>query len=336
MVRMRLRTTRNLRVSCRTGFGCVGGGVVNQPDAVGVDPGVASVVAGWRPANLVASKATLESVLPLARVWVLAANPTDGHDARRLLRAVTGILIWGHRVVGTVDPATVLDPDTVEVWVMHVNKSRSRMWRHVARGALRRVGRAVHPDGWPPAPQAIRRAETTTPYDFGEEQTFRLSAGLRGRVDRAARLWVTAATLGAGLSGPELVAGRVGDVTELASGLVIEVRGRNARLAPVRRVWTDSIVEAVKAAGLSDGFVTAQGRNTVHSVAQRLAPVNGDALSLSRARATFLTAHLAAGTSLPALRMIAGPVSMGTLDVLVGVAGEGLDPVAVCLWGLNA
>lgn len=44
----------------------------------------------------------------------------------------------------------------------------------------------------------------------------------------------------------------------------------------------------------------------------------GDAsLSLRRARATWLTAHLVAGTPLPVLREVAVPLSAATLDDLL-------------------
>ena len=41
------------------------------------------------------------------------------------------------------------------------------------------------------------------------------------------------------------------------------------------------------------------------------------ALSLRRARATWLTAHLEAGTPLPVLREMAGPLATATLDDLL-------------------
>ena len=317
----------------------LGGGrlvAIMNSGVVGVDP---AVVAGWVPVAPVADQQTLDVVLPLARSWVLAAAPVDAHSARRMLRAVTGMLVWADSVIGTTDKETVLCPDNVELWVMHVHRGRSRMWRHVTRAALRHVGRANNPDGWPTVPVPIRRAGVAEAYDAAAEETFKLAADLMCGVDRPAGLWVTAGSLGAGMSGVELAAARVGDVTELAAGLVIGVRGRNPRLVPVRRAWTVTVADAVDAAGSVGGvesrFVTARGRNAVHGLVQRLAPVGGEALSLSRARSTFLAAHLTACTPLPVLRMFAGPVSMNTLDELAGVAGGRLDPVAVCLRGLG-
>ena len=45
-------------------------------------------------------------------------------------------------------------------------------------------------------------------------------------------------------------------------------------------------------------------------------------LSLRRARSTWLTAHLEAGTSLPVLREVAGPLAAATLDDLLGATTD--------------
>ena len=130
-----------------------------------------------------------ESLLPTARAWVSATVPTNNNDAGQMMRSVTGLLMWAHTKIGTVDPATVLHPDNVELWVMVLNKHRKPHWRRVTRGALRRVGRAVQPDSWPVVPKPIKRTPAATAYDASEEQTFKLLAGLFGRRNRAARLW---------------------------------------------------------------------------------------------------------------------------------------------------
>ena len=309
------------------GFGVVGNGFVNLP-VVGADPVVAAALAAWSPAGDV-SEEHAEVVLPLARLWVTAAGPVDAHGARRLLRAVTGLASWVYSELGVTDAGTVLDPSNVELWVMRVNRHRSTQWRHVTRAALRSVGRAVNPDGWLTV-QPISRAAAAAPYMQADEQTFRLSAGLLGCVDRPARLWVAAASLGAGMSGPEITVGCVSDVTEVDGTLTIRVRGRNKRLVPVRLVWAGVVVEAIECLKRSDSgsdrFLLAQGRNAANETAARLAPVNGEGLSLRRARSTWLAAHLVAGTPLLVLRVLAGPVSANTLNELADGVCQHPDP----------
>ena len=307
--------------------GVVGIGFVNRP-VVGADPVVAAAIAAWSPAGDV-SEEHAEVVLPTVRLWVAAAGPVDAHGARRLLRAVTGLASWVYSELGVVDAGTVLDPGNVELWVMRVNRRRSTQWRHVTRAALRSVGRAVNPDGWLTV-QPIGRAAAAAPYSTSDEATFRLSAGLSGCVDRPARLWVAAASLGAGMSGPEIAVGCVSDVAEEDGTLTVRVRGRNSRLVPVRSVWAGPVVEAVECLEHSgsgpDRFFVAQGRNAANETAARLAPVYGEGLSLRRARSTWLAAHLVAGTPLLVLRVLAGPVSANTLNVLAAGVCERPDP----------
>ena len=116
-----------------------------------VDP----VVAAWQPAQRI-DDAVAVVVLPLARSWVTATCPNNAYDARRLLRAVTGMLVWAHTNIGDLDAATVLRPRNVELWVTHTRTGRSLVWCQTTRGALRRVGRAINPDAWP----------STTPQTF--------------------------------------------------------------------------------------------------------------------------------------------------------------------------
>ena len=90
---------------------------------------------------------------------------------------------------------------------------------------------------------------------------------------------------------------------------MVQVRGSDARLVPIRECWTDAALRAVKLVRERsepyDRFITAQDRNAPARAANRLR-IGDDSLSLRRARATWLTAHLVAGTPLLVLREI-GP-----------------------------
>ena len=59
-------------------------------------------------------------------------------------------------------------------------------------------------------------------------------------------------------------------------------------------------------------------------------------LSLRRARATWLTAHLVAGTPPLVLRKIAGPVSAATMDDLLAATGHTVSPEQAVIKGLRA
>ena len=57
-------------------------------------------------------------------------------------------------------------------------------------------------------------------------------------------MWVVGASMGAGLSGPELTVADTKDLVEMGDGrLGVTVRGQNARLVPFRRAYTDLVWE---------------------------------------------------------------------------------------------
>ena len=130
----------------------------------------------------------------------------------------------------------------------------------------------------------------------------------------------------------EIAAARASDLEDLGNGhLAIRVWGRNSRLVPIRRDYTD-LARAAADASATDRLIPTNGRNIVTTTASRLNP----SLSLRRARSTWLVAHMTAGTSLAVLRMIAGPLSANTLDGLLGYVTADIDEEAAALGALGA
>lgn len=233
-----------------------------------------------------------------------------------MLSAVAAITLWGWHRFGSLDERLLWQSRNVEWWVMVVNAERSRHWKHNTRGVLRRVGRTVYPQGWSVVPRPAGRSSLPVPYTQREEETFRVGAGLARGGDRAGRMWVVAACLGAGLLGSELGEAVVDDVVKLGAGrLGVRIsRSRNPRLVPMRLSYTDLVKRAARTANAGGGrFVRSDCRNAVYDLASGLAPKGGAGLMLRRARVTWLAAHVEAGTGLAVLRAIAGPVSSCTL-----------------------
>ena len=247
-------------------------------------------------------------------------HPETPLAARRLLWALAPFGVWAHRTVGTFT-ADTLNARNVELWIGGINRNRPQGWRNAARSVLRQVGRTVNPQGWPEQPDEVGRPPACAPYDAIDEALFREAAGLPGVDDLATTLWVAAASCGAGMRGPEISAAELGDLTEIgADRLVVQVRGRDARLVPIRTCWTDTTRQALTLAHQRPEpcarFIRPQDRNAAARAANRIR-IGDISLSLRRARATWLTAHLAAGTPLPVLREVAGPLSAATLDDLL-------------------
>lgn len=275
-------------------------------------------IATWVPHSV---RDAHPAVLAEARTIAAAIRPPTPLAARRLLWAVAPFGVWAYRTVG-VFTADTINARNVEVWISAVNSERPRGWRNAARSVLRQVGRAVNPAGWPEQPDEVGRPPACAPYDAIDEALFREAAGLPGVDDPVTTLWVAAASCGAGMRGPEIGAAELGDLSPVGAGrLVVQVRGRDARLVSIRADWTDTARRALslahERAERCDRFIRSQDRNAAARASNRVS-IGDTALSLRRARATWLTAHLEAGTPLPVLREIAGPLSAATLDDLLG------------------
>ena len=281
-----------------------------------------AVIAAWAPHSVRdTDPATLTAVLREARILITAISPPTAMAARRLLWAVAPFGVWAHHTVGSFTADTV-NARNVEAWISGVNKSQPQGLRNAARAALRQVGRTVNPLGWPDPPDEVGRPPACQPYSAAEEGAFRVAAGLPSTAeDPVTHLWIAAASCGAGMRGPEIGTAETGDVTEVGEGrLVVQVRGRDARIVPIRACWTDTARRAIQLvqdrAEPCPRFIVAQDRNAAARAANRVR-VDDTAPSLRRARATWLTAHLEAGTPLPVLRAVAGPSTAATLDDLL-------------------
>ena len=250
---------------------------------------VTRVLDGWCPVGWSDDDLRLlESLWGTVRGWVTQAAPRNPSVARRLLRSTALLAVWAHRTLGTTDVRTVLDPRNVEYWVMKVNSHRSASWRETTRGALRTVGRAANPAGWPAPPREVGRLTVPAPYPQAEETACVRAAKLAGRSNRAGRLWVVAGAFGGGLYGRELDRAKVDDIIEVASGrLGVRARGPKARLVPFRKGYTKLVLQAVKTAG-KGRFVTTTGGNSVYHISGGLDTGDGEGLSLRRARSTWL------------------------------------------------
>ena len=76
--------------------------------------------------------------------------------------------------------------------------------------------------------------------------------------------------------------------------------------------------------------------NLVYNICARLDPGSGEGLVLRRARSTWILAHLLAGTPLPVLRQVAGPLSTNTLDGLLGHIKTAFDETEAVREALRA
>ena len=201
---------------------------------------------------------------------------------------------------------------------------------------MNQIGRAANPRFWPAAPEKLTKTGPAAAYASQAEAALRHAAMLKGEPGRAAELAVAGFGLGGGLDRPRIAVAMPSDVIGLGGGRVgIWVRGRHARLVPIRADYTAVVLRAVEFAG-DERFVRAKSRNAVYIAAERVMVHGFGHLELARARSTWLRAHLVAGTPLAALRVIAGPLSLNTLAGLLGSASEAFTAEAAAVEGLRA
>ena len=203
------------------------------------------------------------------------------------------------------------------------------------RWTLRELGRK-NSRFWSTETEKLTRIGPAIPYDLAEEAALRLAPLLNSEPGRPEELAVAGFSLGGGMNAPQIRQVMPGDVIDMGNGRVgIEVKGQHARLVPIRVDYGDLVLRAVEFAG--DGpFFKAKSRNTVFCAAQRVMVHGFGHLELTGARSTWLKAHLEAGTSLLALRVIAGPLSMNTLNALIGPISESFTAQAAAVEGLRA
>ncbi len=286
-------------------------------------PAVERRIAHYWPRGLDADPAEVEAVMAAVRRRVAAARPATPKVARTLLWAATRHALWGQRF-GIDHDEVLYQRRSVEAHLVAARREHQpESWRYEMRAALRQLGTTANPAEWPPPPPRIGRSGPPRRYEPHEERGFAANALLDGYPQRGVRLFIVGASLGMGMSGPAIRAARVEDLVELRGGRVgMRVEGRPAGVVPARAAYTNILRDAAREVA-TGSFVTAYGASAVYSVA---AGITTEGLSLPRARATWLTAHLVAGTPLPALQAVAGPLSLNTLAGLLPAAGAALSP----------
>ena len=195
---------------------------------------------------------------------------------------------------------------------------RASSTRGTYRSALYRLAEAAHgPAGQRATPFAGARAPA--PYSPAERaELAALAAAQRDPAKRSSALAMVVFGIGAGLRPGELVALRGDDVSRHGRQVMVHVSGPAARAVPVTsgyagRAWS---WPAARAAGSCSAPArpSAAYKNFVTNFARGLtADPAAAALSLRRARSSFICGHLAAGTPVPVLLAITGIAEAGSL-----------------------
>ena len=297
-----------------------------------------AAVSEWLPMNARKMEPRVrDKIEPHVRDCVQRTGPTTVDAAHKLLRHSFGISAWALTVLGTVDNETVYHPDNVALYAAEVAAQVSVAHQRDVLWILGQIGRVVAARFWPRERLTLPKTGPALPYSLNEEDAFRLAATLRRETVRAASSAVVSLALGAGLLAREVQRVVLDDVVDMGDGRLaiwVDRNGENARLVPVRSGYTDLLNQAIEDS-CGQKFITQTGKNAVSGLARRIEVHGFGHLYLTRARSTWLQAHLLAGTPLAALRVIAGPLSLDTLTQLLGVATQNVDPEDAARQGLK-
>jgi len=217
-------------------------------------------------------------------------------------------------------PAWLLDYDVVEAFCVRGCAGRASSTRGTYRSVLYRLAGQVHgPPGQRATPFA--GAKAPPPYSPGERAALAAAArAQREPAKRSSALAVVAFGVGAGLRPGELAGLRGSDVARRGGRVVAHVTGGPApRMVPVAARYAGRAAELAGRA--ADGFVFRPGpadrgyKNFVNGFARDLArDPDAPALSMSRARSSFICDHLAAGTAIREILAVTGIFEVESLS----------------------
>jgi integrase len=290
---------------------------------------VAKAIARYAPVSLG------DEVAAFARTVVADAEPKSVARAKALLYAAGRLGAFGTSVGLELDPSVMLHPSVIERFIIVRTAQMSPALRRTLRSNLRALARDAMTNA-APAPVSLSRERAKAPYSLAEIGAYLALADAQPTLARRRRLsGLIALGAGAGLMGADLRGVRGTDVIARSGGLVIEVKGRRARVVPVLTRYHERALASASFAGA--GYVTggfsAQRRNVTADLKASVAGgADLPALDTGRLRATWLV-EAAGAIGLRAFMDAAGITCSQRLGDLVATLAARTEEDAVALLG---
>jgi integrase len=231
----------------------------------------------------------------------------------------------------------LLDYDVIEAFCVAGLAGRACSTRGTYRSALYRLAEAT---GGPAGQRATPFAGARAPAPYSPAERAELAAAAAAQRDPAkcaSAMALVVFGIGAGLRPGELVALRGGDVFRPGRQVLVQVRGPGARVVPVASRYAGRAGELARRAG--SGHVFRPGpadrsyKNFVTNFARGLAAdPAAPALSMRRARSSFICDHLAAGTPPGELLAITGICEAESLARYARHVGGAPSKAALRAW----
>ncbi len=231
----------------------------------------------------------------------------------------------------------LLDYDVIEAFCVAGLRGRAPSTRGTYRSALYRLAGPVQ---GPPGQRATPFAGATAPAPYSPAERAELAAvaaAQRHPARRRSALAMVVFGIGAGLRPGELVALRGSDVRRRGRQVVADVSGSAPRPVPVASRYAGQAAGLARGAG--NGHLFRPGpadrgyKNFVASFARGLAAdPAAPALSMRRARSSFICDHLAAGAPLGELLAITGICEAESLARYARHVGGAPSKAALRAW----
>jgi len=248
------------------------------------DADVAGYIGQWRPSSVSAEAAAF------ARGVIARTEPNGRERAKNLLWAAGKLADWAIGLGLEAVPEVLLHPPAAERFT-RCAPGLSGAARRTLRTNLRFIGRRVVPHLYP-ADQPLPRDRAKAPYSPAEVAGFLALADAQPTAERRMRAaGLVCLGAGAGLVRGDLRDARGADVACRSGGVVVQVRGRRARVVPVLARYHARLLAAARfaGAGLICGGADPGRRNLTNPLVTALDGGSGlPRLDTSRLRATWL------------------------------------------------
>jgi integrase len=225
-----------------------------------------------------------------ARDAIAKTGPQGRERAKNLLWAAGRLADYASSLGLDLAPETVFHPSVIERFA-RCAPGLSGVARRTLRTNQRFIGRRVVPELYP-ADVPLPRERAKAPYSPAEISGFLALADAQPTAERRMRAsGLVCLGAGAGLIRSDLRDVRGGDVIARSGGLVVAVRGRQARTVPVLSRYHASLLAAARFAGnaLICGGADPGRRNITNPLITALDGGTGlPRLDTSRLRATWL------------------------------------------------
>ncbi|WP_146071832.1 site-specific integrase [Cryobacterium sp. Y50] len=237
------------------------------------------------------------------------AAPHTTYTASMLLTVTSAFVLWCVRAQGwPLQTDVIFSRQAIDLYCTQESPERSEGTRRNYRAILMRVSEVVAPEEHPDAMTPLARKRVAEPYSAREMEEFSLWAlGQVTAEKRRRAMLMLVLCAGAGLRPSDVSTIYPDDVVVDELGIVLTIHGTNPRTVPLLRPWEEWMV-AILAQAPSD--IPVWGKTNTTRASNLLSNFSQYTVGLrprsDRLRATWIVAHLRAGTRIKELTRALG------------------------------